>query len=65
MMSISTFFLLNIIYNNLIYQDIEQDLRSKSEKLEQQIQEIVNQKNEQLTQYQEKNRGWLSKLKFW
>ena len=66
MISLSTFFLFNIVYNNLQYQEIEQELKLKSTTLENQIQTIVDEKDKQLKQEQESsNKRWIHKLKFW
>ena len=66
MISLSTFFLFNIVYNNLQYQEIEQELKLKSTTLENQIQTIVDEKDKQLQQEQESsNKRWIHKLKCW
>lgn len=65
MISLSTFFVLNIVYNKLEYNEVESKLKLKSQELENKIQSLVNEKDKELKLIQSKNHSWISKLKFW
>lgn len=65
MISLSTFFILNIVYNKLEYNEVESNLKIKSQELESKIQSIVDEKEKELKQIQMSNDSWIRKLKFW
>ncbi|CAK9441173.1 uncharacterized protein LODBEIA_P50420 [Lodderomyces beijingensis] len=57
--SLTTYLLLNTIWTNLEYYEVENDLKLQSQEIESQIQAIVDEKNNEI---QKQRKGWFS---FW